>query len=179
MTLNALVEVMSPPREPVETGNVEQWTNVKESLGTELPTDYKEYINTFGTGSIGAFLWPYNPFSNNENLNLITRSKLILEAMSVIKERFGDTEVPYPLFPEPEGLLPWGVTDNGDSLFWLTAGNTDEWPVVINESRGPFFERFEEPMTDFLAKLISGEISSEVIPSDFLDKEALFVPVEQ
>jgi hypothetical protein len=179
MTLKALIEVMPPPKRPVETGSAEQWTNVEESLGTALSTDYREYNNTFGTGCIGAFLWPYNPFSSNENLNLLTRGKLILEAMSVIKERFGDTEVPYPLFPEPGGLLPWGSTDNGDSLFWLTTGNPDEWPVVVNESRGPSFEEFEESMTGFLARLINEEISSEIIPSYFLDKEALFVPIEQ
>jgi len=175
MTVESLSKLITLPALPVDCGSVEGWQRIEESLSTALPNDYKKYINRFGSGSIGRFLWPFNPFSRNENLNLIEQVKIRLNALQVLKDRFSEKH-PYPLYPEMGGLLPWGATDNGDVLFWLTDGKPDDWIVVINESRGPKFEKFEETTTSFLSKLITGDIVSNIIPNDFLDKDALFVP---
>ena len=178
MTIELLCKVMFPPKEPVESRRVEEFSEIEQELGTTMPSDFKEYINLFGTGYIGRFLWVFNPFSNEESLNFIEQMEIRLDALEEIKEKYGDDECPYPLYPEPSGLLPWGATDNGDVLYWSTVGQPDEWTVVINESRGPKFEQYEESMTGFLAKLISGDIASKIIPYDFLDRDALFVPVQ-
>ena len=82
------------------------------------------------------------------------------------------------LITEPEGLLPWGGTENGDTLFWLTEGEADNWSVLINESHSPEFERYNEDMTSFLAKLITGRIKSKIITNKVLDKKHLFTPIE-
>lgn len=44
-----------------------------KNLGMILPLDYKKFINKYGTGSINDFIWILNPFSENENLNLIKK----------------------------------------------------------------------------------------------------------
>lgn len=177
MALKDLSELVSPPSTPIESGNDVSWSEIERSLEVVLPSDYKKYINTFGSGQIGLFLTPFNPFSSNEYLNLLNQANVRLNALREIKEKYGESECPYRLHPEPEGLLPWGCTDNGDVLFWLTVGNPDEWVTVINESRGPMFEQYEESMTGFLAKLISREIASQIIPEDFLDRSSLFTPL--
>ena len=97
-----------------------------------------------------------------------------MNALRAIKEDFGEEEVPYPLYPDPGGLFPWAVSDNGDVLYWLTRGSPDEWEIVVNESRGPQFEGFKEPMTYFLAKLISGEIVSEILPRSAFEGNVSF-----
>ena len=39
---------------------------------------------------------------------------------------------PFPLFPEPGGVLPWGYLRSPGVAYWLTGpGDPDEWPVVI------------------------------------------------
>ncbi len=175
MTLESLCKVMPPPPVPIETGGIEEWLVVEEAVGISLPNDYKQYIRVFGTGCIGGFLWPLNPFSENDNLNLLKGMVAILGALRSLKDKWGDRQCPYPLYPEPGGLLPWGVTDNGDVLFWLTEGCSDEWSVVINEARAPVYEEYEESITGFLTKLVLREIVSEIIPPGFLDRDALFV----
>jgi hypothetical protein len=175
MTIESLYKVMTPPTLPVEAGSVEAWPAIEKIIGVTLPNDYKQYINAFGTGYIGRFLWPFTPFSENEYLNLRDQINYSLDVLRELEENWGE-ECPYPLYPDPEGLLPWGRTDNGDVLFWLTVGHPDDWPTVINEARGPLYEEYQASMTDFLAKLISGEITSDIMPYDFLDRDALFVP---
>ena len=40
--------------------------------------------------------------------------------------------VPYPVYPEPGGLLPWGGIRDGGYAFWLTGpGEPVGWPVVL------------------------------------------------
>jgi hypothetical protein len=176
MSLQDLTRVISPPSAPVETGSPNEWPSVEEAIGTPLPADYKHYINTFGTGGIGGFLWPYNPFSKNEYLNLIQRNEADLGVLRQLREWFGEEEVPYPIHPEPGGLLSWAISNNGDVLYWLTQGEPHAWHVVINESRGPWFERFEACATSCLAKLISGELVSEILGRDNLQGKTTFQP---
>ena len=179
MTLPELTEILSPPEAPVETGSPEEWSLVEEEIGTPLPADYKEYVATYGTGSIADFLWPYNPFSENRHLNLVWRVELHAGALRQIREEFGEEEVPYPPYPESGGLMSWAVSDNGDTLYWLMQGDPDHWRVVVNESRGPDFERFGESTTSFLAKLISGELNSEILPSSVFEGHVAFRPIER
>lgn len=175
MTLESLCKVILPPRMPIETGSVEGWPLIEETLGVVLPSDYKQYIAIFGTGCFGNFLWPFNPFSTNRHLNLIEQINVTLNAQRALKEQWGNRQCPYPLYPEAGGLLPWGSTDNGDDLFWLTTGSPEDWIVVINEARAPVYEEYQESMTGLLAKLLSGEITSKIFPQDFPDKSALFM----
>ena len=70
-SLNALRKVMAPPARPVETTNGGGWQFIQVKLGITLPEDYKEFVSTFGTGAVDSFLWVLNPFSKNDNLNLI------------------------------------------------------------------------------------------------------------
>jgi hypothetical protein len=177
MSVAALKEVTAPPVEPAETGRREDWRQVESTLGTALPSDYKEYIDTYGTGKLADFLLPLNPFSKNPHLNLIQQVPRRLGALRELKQQGGDRACPYPLFPESGGLLPWGITDNGDVLYWRTEGRPDHWGTVVNESRGPEFEQFDEPMTDFVAGVLSKRIVCRIFPEDFPGPALAFVSV--
>ncbi|MFJ8478366.1 hypothetical protein [Kitasatospora sp. NPDC094011] len=70
---------------------------------------------------------------------------------------------PYPVYPEPGGLLYWASNYNGDHCFWLTEGDDpDRWPVVV-WLRGEFpdgWHRYDMGMARFLLLALSGEDST-------------------
>ncbi|MFI9785128.1 hypothetical protein ACIHEI_16710 [Kitasatospora sp. NPDC051984] len=69
-------------------------------------------------------------------------------------------------------IIPWASTDNGEFLYWLAqpGQHPDQWTVMVNEARGPWWEHFDLTLTRFLARSLTGETRSEILsdlfPSD-------------
>lgn len=162
---------------PVDAGPLDNWTKIEDGIGTQLPTDYKQYIAIFGTGSFSkadfTFLFPFNPFSRRYNLQ--EYQELILTTYEECRLDSPDICI-FNAFPEKDGLLPWGQTDNGNSLYWLTNGHPDFWEVVVFD--GDYFEhvKYNLTMTGFLVAWLSGEIEINVFPKLNLD-EVNFYPL--
>lgn len=165
MSVSDIVSLMTPPQMPNEAPMNGEWPESEAKLGTSLPTDYKEFINLFGTGKIDNFLWIFNPFSQNENLNLEAQLHTQLTALSEL-QTYGEI-LPYRLFPEQDGIFPFASTENGDILFWQTKGMPDEWTVVVNEARSPEWEMFAMTMSEFLLKTLKRQIHPKAFPSAF------------
>jgi hypothetical protein len=148
------------------------WPAVQRRLGTVLPVDYRE-LAEFGAARAGDFLGVFVPGSTNPNLDLFVAVGSMLGALHDLKREQGTRACPYPLWFEPTGLLPWGCSDNGDGLYWLTRGHPDQWTVVIGEARGPKYEEFPLSMSEFLAGFVSGEITTTVFPRNVCSAPAV------
>jgi hypothetical protein len=111
----------------------------------------------------------------------LVRVNEVLSLWRSTRAEFGKKECPYPLYPEPNGLIPWGHIDTGSEMFWQTTGDPDQWKVVVNESGGPEFEQFQESMSGFLVNLFTGKIKSEVLPTSLMRKrnKTTFIPLEE
>jgi hypothetical protein len=149
------------------------WEEVERNLGTALPADFREFIDRYGAGRLADFVWIFSPFAQEPNVNLLDQSSRQLAALRELTERFGEL-LPYPLYPEEGGLLPFGGTDNGDVLFWRTHGAPDQWTVVVNSSRSAQCELYECSMSEFLFGLVSKRIRSSLLPVDFLDQHVRY-----
>jgi hypothetical protein len=161
--LDRLGAMVPPPREPFETGENNDFARVEADLRLELPGDYKRLISTYGTGQWQEFWYVLNPFTENEFLNLRIQCQnrrpmkwSILDAEREVRE--AESEYPHPIYPEAGGILPWAVTDNGGSFFWLTRGPPEKWPTVYYADRSPEFESYEMPCTELLYKAVAGEL---------------------
>ncbi|MDQ0244739.1 hypothetical protein J2S09_002310 [Bacillus fengqiuensis] len=175
MSLENLKTVLPPPKNPFSTGNDSCFNEIEQTLGTQLPMDYKQFITIYGIGLIDEFIWVLNPFVLNDNLNLMEKTKDILEAYTESRNNFpGD--FPYKTFPEQGGLLPWGLTENGDELYWLTEGSPEEWKVVIYGSRSSDFIVYPESMTSFLAKILEKKIVCELFLEEIPSEAVEFFP---
>jgi hypothetical protein len=165
MSIDYLKAVIPPPIAVFEASGTSGWASVEGSMGTRLPEDYKKFIDTYGSGQLGGFVWIFNPFSSNNNLNL--ERQAILQA-TVLKElrSYGEV-VPYESFPSHGGILPFGITDNGDVLYWKTGANPSDWPVLVNEGRSPEWEAFSHSATRFLAGVLSGRVVCRSFPKSF------------
>jgi hypothetical protein len=174
MTLASLSRIMPPPVSPVEASG--SWLDIEDALGLKLPNDFKEFIRSYGSGSISHFLSVLNPFSSRPALNLLEQSKRQLEALRELHDDFGE-ENPFELYPARGGLLPVAITDNGDIIHWLTTGNPSEWTIVVNEARSPDYEQFECDLTTFLERVLYKAITCRAFPISTFNSDAEFNPV--
>jgi hypothetical protein len=174
MKIDDLRAVLSPPPLPVETHG-RKWSVVEQEIGTRLPDDYKMFIEQYGSGRINSFIWIFNPFSSNQYINLNYKIINQLEVLKTLAQDFGE-KCPYPLFPQSGGLLPFGETDNGDAIYWLTRGDPNAWQVVVNQARGPKYEEFALNTTNFLAGILTHKVNCTVFPKSLQEIDAHFEP---
>lgn len=139
-------------------------------LKTKLPADYKELIDTYGSGYIGNFLYLWNPFSKKRYMNLILR---VDEFLSLVTSEFEAT-LPFPIYPKPNGIMPFANTINGDTIFWITVGNPDGWTLFVLEARGTNYFVTTESLSSFLNKTLIEKIGNVVFSPELFDFDALF-----
>jgi hypothetical protein len=157
MSVSKLRQLVTPPNRPFEPGTIEQWASVESKLGLSLPSDYKDFLHSYGTGTFAAFYVIYNPFSSIEAANLLAKVETLCQQEREFKRDFPQA-VPYRIYPERPGLLPWGGDENGNYYYWFTNGAPGAWKVISNEVRGDGFQEHGRCMTDFLCDVLTGEI---------------------
>jgi hypothetical protein len=174
MNIELLKSLLPPPPEPIAVPSQSDIGSFEQQF-TKLPTDFVDFLQSYGTGSIDNFIWIFNPASKNPNLNLANQIKLQLQTFRELV--FQQLEPsPYKLFPEKEGLLPFAITDNGNVLFWKTVGDPNQWSVVVAASRAPKYEEYNLCITDFISKLLMKELHVGIFPDDFPSEQPIFSP---
>jgi hypothetical protein len=171
MTIESLMRAVPPPEAPFEAF-LGPWEPVEAELRTALPPDYKDFARLYGFGYFMEFLGISIPRSTNPNTRLESSVPNTCEMFGQFHDR---DEFPYPIWPNPGGLVPFGGTDNGDELFWLPRGAPSNWGVVVWDRGLGNFEPFDCDMTDFLAGLATGALLPEEFPP-LLPCEHLFLP---
>jgi len=159
MSIQKIKELICPPAHPFEAGNLEQWLEVEQKLGLSLPSDFRDFVLTYGTGRFAKFYVIYSPFSTSEYSNLYWNIEWLCKTERQFKRDWPET-VPYLIYPDRPGLLPWGGDDNGNYYFWLMDGPPDTWQVISNEVRGEGYREYGRCMTDFLFEILTGKIQA-------------------
>lgn len=159
-SVDDLASLVPPPDTPVAGDG--DWLAVEASLGVPIPGDFKDLLRRYGLGQFDdiALLTPFAP-SGKEFADLVGRAHSLLPTFAQHREEWPD-DFPYPLYPEPGGLLEWATTGNGDSLCWLVSDDPDLWPVVVwNIREGA--ERHDSGAVEFLRSYLSGERTVELL----------------
>lgn len=168
MSIEALMKAVPPPAEPLMVFDG-PWAPIEAELGVVLPQDYKDFTRLYGFGLFLEFLAVHSPIAKSRHARLVERAREICDDLR-------DEEGPYSLWPEPGGLLPFGRTDNGDYLCWVTRGAPSDWVVAV-WSRGFYtFEEFNCDLTGFLAGLATGEIRPDDLDELLPCEGAIFAP---
>jgi hypothetical protein len=71
-------------------------------------------------------------------------------------------DFPFPLYPEPGGLLPWAKTGDGTDLCWLTEGQPDSWPTAAWNIPGGG-HRYDMIAAELLYRYLSGQLHVELL----------------
>ncbi|MGO1056256.1 SMI1/KNR4 family protein [Crossiella sp. CA198] len=106
------------------------WVEVETELGRGLPDDYKDFCLNYPAIEINGFITILHPRSDVDGGNLIESSTAILEGIRATVQLVPES-VPFPVFPDDGGILPWGYDVDGAYLFWKTRGDPDEWTIVV------------------------------------------------
>ncbi|KHN89619.1 SMI1/KNR4 family protein [Pectobacterium actinidiae] len=173
MTMPKLDSILVPPVSPNESGSGDAWPSIDE--GITFPNDYVEFISSYGTGRIANFIAIFSPFTQNNDLNFFEQKKLIIEDFDYLNNEDPDY-FKYNLYPEKNGLLPIGVTDNGDYIFWVVSDlkNSDAWGTAIVASRSPDIEYFDENITSLLSGVLLKKIKPDSLPNNFPPDNIIF-----
>lgn len=165
MSIQRLTELMPAPSKGLEIPTVSDWAIIESQLG-KLPSDYRAFIGSFGTGLIDNFLWVFSPCASNEFVNIASQASVILNGLAESARTFPDL---FTLLrhPAPGGFLPFGSTDNGDNLFWVTKGEPDSWTVAVMGPRSAECYYHNGGMSDFLCNLLERKIHCSIFPDDF------------
>ncbi|GAB2836779.1 hypothetical protein GCM10027176_46430 [Actinoallomurus bryophytorum] len=117
---------------------------VRTNFRAAFPADYKALCGRYGLLEIDAFMGVDHAGIPANIAVKLDDSRCGIDLLRVLTDKYGfifpaddsGDEVqaePYPYHPEPGGLYPWGATQNGDTLFWLTAADPDRWTIVVTD----------------------------------------------
>ncbi len=170
MSLEQLLQIVPAPADPVATGSRERWYEVEARLGSQLPTDYKNFIATYGAGEFRGFLGVLSPYSRRSNL-LDRHNQL----RHIIEQEAG---LDFPiLFPKTSGLLLCGADENGNQLFWRTGSSPETWPVVYASAEFLDVDEYQMTLTDFLVEWLTGRVCPKAIAGFRYRQPVTFVTV--
>jgi hypothetical protein len=169
MTIERLTKIVRSPATPFEAYSG-PWRPIEAELGTSLPPGYKDFVRLYGVGAFMEFLWICVPVSSNRHMRLAYQACAVTSIFRVTEKP------PYPLWPDPGGLLPLGTTGAGDELFWLCQGPPADWGVVVWGHEARDFETFDCDLTDFLAGLVTRTRAPKAFPKDLAHCDRLFRP---
>ncbi|HEX7446828.1 MAG TPA: SMI1/KNR4 family protein [Pirellulales bacterium] len=175
--LKTLITLMGPPLNPTDVPYEGGWQSVECRLSLKIPEDYKEFVTYYGSGAIDGFLWVLNPFAHHKNVNLISQSAVTLDAQRQFSRETRILETPYPLHPDARGLFPWGVTDNGDVLYWLCDSGRPASEIVVCDGRASRWREYKLATCQFLAALVSRNLVVDIFPEDFPSSPPQFIPL--
>lgn len=135
------------------------WDTVEERLGINFPGDYKDLTSTFGTGVFDSFVLVLAPAQHESALEAFSR-----EMNDVLEIARNNEPLPYRLFPERGGLIPWAEAGDACSVFWRTdRGGPDDWTIVYCDAGFSEWEEFAGSASEFLCELFSGRIGSDLL----------------
>jgi hypothetical protein len=119
-----------------------------------LPADYRELLAHYGLGNLAGL-------------------RLIVPEEEAERQRWALAQYEDPLPYAPADLLPWGIDESGNVVWWLTS--EPAWVVVANEARGEEWFRHEGGAVSFLEAILSGREQSDFLViegDDFEPREA-------
>lgn len=170
MSINQLLSLIPAPEKPSEVGSDRTWFSFENTLGVKLPSDYHEFISHYGSGLLANFIRIFNPYSKDDFISLIPSVERICDIRRQMKESEGDGEVPFLVFPERPGIMPFGNDENGNTLYWFTKGDADEWTIVVGSGRSREWEQFNCNLTSFLYQILTRQIRCKIWPRGFPNK---------
>lgn len=126
------------------------WSPIERGLGLRVPESFKEVAEFFGPGEFSQYLFVAGPGGGGVSDSLASQVAVWSEP-----NVGADLLRPYRTRPAEEGLVAWGSTCQGDTLFWLPCSPDPElWPILALEEDSAAWHRFDMTVSEFILKVI-------------------------
>ena len=157
--VSRLTELLPPPEAGVERRSWE-WTQA--AFGTVLPRDFRDFVDTYGYGSLDGLLGVRPPGGRGRAVE----DPAVREPSPVAEQELRTFHGPvrFPPWPAEGALLSWGTTSVGYDLFWRRQGDDpDTWPVMVVGYRSGTALELPCGMAEFLVLMLGDPLDR---PSD-------------
>lgn len=143
---------MLPP--PTEAERID-WDAIAVAYGTRFPTDYMDFLCTYGGGEIDGMLAIFAPVTARDSLVRCV-SRLPADVLDLPEINEWSDARQAELY-DPADIMVWGETTEADVLGWITVNDEpDNWPVAVYAHTGEWTV-FPCTMTGFLMQLLGGD----------------------
>lgn len=167
--LDRIKSVLGPPADatgrPVEVAPAD-WSEIEHHLGLRLPASYTGFVDCYGSGILGLIVFSHPQVEPDSPLygwaDLLSRIKW---GESYLRRRREYSPVPYPVHPEPGGLILWGTSGDEYQFFFLAdpADEPERWPIVWHDGGLNTWDEFPGPFDGFLWKLVTRQLPAEIV----------------
>jgi hypothetical protein len=134
-------------------------------LGLRVPDDYKQLLEHFPDGVFGGLVQFNRPGDYHHSPDdFLGYYAYQLDDMRRWRADgrgpFWQGSIPYPIFPEPGGLLPWGRGPRMVPFFWLTepANDPNEWPIVVADHDFTDWHIFRYTTCELLLNVVENQV---------------------
>lgn len=134
--------------------------------GRKFPPSYVSFVRQYGYGlSCGLFII-YIPMGDYPDSFFIRSKEIISTYQDVLnnKEELWFDVAPDLEYSKLKDLIPFGVSENGDYLFWDIMSKESEMDIYITDFRATGFLRVARDLYDFFYKVTSPDRYKEVLP---------------
>ncbi|MFD5951960.1 SMI1/KNR4 family protein [Streptomyces collinus] len=135
-----------------------EWAQAESDLGTALPADYKQLVETYGEGIFDETIWLLTAYHDCDLHAQTTEREEILADLWEFEDK------PAGLQEAGARILPWAFEEGtGAFLYWLArpGQSPDDWIVLYNEGRGPLWEHHDMGCLAFLVSVLTGTVQTE------------------
>lgn len=183
--LQRLVRLAPPPAAPAPA----DWAGAERRLGHRLPTDFKQLIDTYGDGQFDEHIRVRGPEDSPAGRGLVSMNDGYFEDLEDVWEMNEEAPQEFADRAETDGrdgeedggrptLIVWARTKDADTLNWVVRPGTapDRWPIMVLDGDARVWERYDMTATAFLASLLAGESTSDILSPELTPPAHTFRP---
>jgi hypothetical protein len=183
--IESLIKLIPQSANPVHNPpDISVWNELEKVWNIVFPPDYKDFVNIYGDGKVGNYINILNPHSPLVGLNLNYNAGRILQGYARL-QKANPSEYPLPFFPAKDGLFPFATTDDGDTLFWVTSGDSTNWNIAIHYHNAARTQLVPLTFTEFFIFLFNNTqkdknvVELETVFVDCIEVDRPFISVAE
>ena len=156
-----LVGLVPPPEEPDPAGGGAPGSVV-------LSEDYLHFLSVYGVGTFDMFLHVMAPERSDGRASVRGRTASFWSVLARMSEFVPEAMAPLSdMLHAAASVAVWGSTDNGDLCLWVVPVGGEDGFVLIIGSRFEDWYEYGVGITEFLYRILTGDIRCPAFPEDF------------